>query len=254
MAAACAMLIIAPRIAWAQGGVTGRASAPPAPLPFSSGEVAVYAISFGPIHVGNGSMTLTGTDTVRGQVAWHAVFLMNGGTLFFKVRDRIESWFDLQTLASLRFAQHLREAGYHADRRFEIYPERAVYVQAGKQERPSVQEPLDDASMLYFIRTLPLDVGRRYELRRYFQPEGNPVVIRVLRRERITVPAGTFNAVVIQPQITTQGIFSENGHAEVWIADDASHVILQMKSQLNFGSINLYLSRYTRGAATGTPR
>lgn len=216
-------------------------------LPFSSGEVATYAVSFGPLHVGNGSMTVTGMDTVRGRPAWHAVFRINGGTLFFKVRDRIESWFDMTTLSSLRFSQSLHEASYRAERLFEIYPERAAYLQRGKSEKPSVSEPLDDASFLYFIRTLPLEVGHRYEFQRYFQPEGNPVVIRVLRRERVSVPAGTFDAVVVQPQITTQGIFSEKGHAEVWIADDSSHVILQVKSKLTFGSINLYLSRYTRG-------
>ena len=229
--------------------MTDRPATAPRP-PFSAGEVASYAVSFGPVHVGNGSMTITGGDTVRGRPAWHAVFLINGGTMFFKVRDRIESWFDATTLSSLRFSQSIHEANYRAERQFEIYPERAMYLRRGKGEKPSVAEPLDDASFLYFIRTLPLEIGKRYELRRYFQPEGNPVVIRVLRRERITVPAGTFDAVVVQPQITTQGIFSEKGHAEVWIAEDPSHVILQVKSALSFGSINLYLSHYLPGAAT----
>jgi Protein of unknown function (DUF3108) len=225
-----------------------QASDAAAPLPFAAGEMASYSLSFGALHVGNGSMTLTGADTVRGRPAWHAVFLINGGTLFFRVRDRIESWFDVRTLSSLRFSQSIHEAGYRAERLFEIYPERARYVQRGKEEKPSVSAPLDDASFLYFIRTLPLaTIGERHELPRYFQPQGNPVVVRVLRRERVTVPAGTFDAVVVQPQITTKGIFSETGHAEIWIADDPSHVILQMKSSLAFGSINLYLSRYVRG-------
>ena len=243
-----------PRAGSSQMSGPGTSTQAAAPLPFSAGEVAAYAVSFGILHVGNGSMMLTAGDTVRGHAAWHAVFVMNGGTLFFKVRDRIESWFDVGTLSSLRFSQKLHEAGYRADRRFEVYPERATYQQRDKAERPSVPAPLDDASFLYFIRTLPLELGHRYEFRRYFQPEGNPVVIRVVRRERVTVPAGTFDAVVVQPQITTQGIFSEKGHAEVWISTDPSHVIVQVKSQLAFGSINLYLSRFTRGAGAGTAR
>ena len=98
-------------------------------------------------------------------------------------------------------------------------------------------------SFLYFLRTVPLEVGRNYRFERYFQPEGNPIIIRVLRRERVTVPAGTFNAIVLQPQITTQGIFSEKGRAEVWLADDSTRVLLQMKSRLSFGSLNLYLNK-----------
>jgi hypothetical protein len=66
----------------------------------------------------------------------------------------------------------------------------------------------------------------------------------VLRKERIRVPAGTFDAIVIQPVIKTKGIFSENGHAEIWLSDDDRHIMLQLKSKLSFGSLNLYLKSY----------
>ena len=65
--------------------------------------------------------------------------------------------------------------------------------------------------------------------------------IRVLRRDTISVPAGKFNTIVVQPTIKTKGIFSEGGRAEVWISDDADRIVVQMKSQLSFGSLNLYL-------------
>ena len=190
-------------------------------------------------------MLLAGVDTLRGRAAWRAVFTISGGTFFFRVRDSTISWFDTASFVSLRFVQHLREGRYHADRDFQIYPERSTYARLGKPEVSSVHEPLDDASFLYFLRTVPLEVGRNYRFDRYFQPEGNPIIIRVLRRERVTVPAGTFNAIVLQPQITTQGIFSEKGRAEVWLADDTTHIMLQLKSHLAFGSLNLYLTAYS---------
>jgi len=43
--------------------------------------------------------------------------------------------------------------------------------------------------------------------------------------------------------INSPGIFSENGRAEVWVRADGTHEILQMKSRLAFGSINLYLTQ-----------
>ena len=92
---------------------------------------------------------------------------------------------------------------------------------------------------------MPLEVGKTYTFDRYYKPDRNPVTLRVLRKERVTVPAGTFDAVVVQPVIKTKGIFSEGGQAEVWISDDARRMIVQMKSQLKFGSLNLYL-RSTR--------
>jgi hypothetical protein len=214
---------------------------------FAPGERLTYDVRFGPLHVGQGTMLLAGIDTVRGRNAWRAVFTISGGTLFFKVRDSTVSWFDTVTLSSLRFVQHIREGRYHADRDYQIYPERATYARVDQPEIPSVREPLDDASFLYFLRTVPLEVGRSYQFNRYFQPEGNPIIIHVLRRERVTVPAGTFNAIVVQPQITTPGIFSKKGHAEVWLADDSTHMMLQMKSGLSFGSLNLYLTTHSPG-------
>ena len=51
----------------------------------------------------------------------------------------------------------------------------------------------------------------------------------------------------MQPIFKTPGIFSENGRAEVWLSDDRTRVVLQMKSGLPFGSINLYLTSFRPG-------
>jgi hypothetical protein len=173
---------------------------------------------------------------------------VQGGNFLYRVNDVYESWMDAETLSSLRFVQELEEGGKEVERRFEIYPERAAFVQTSKKptkEEKSVSQPLDDGSFLYFIRTIPLEVGQTYDFDRYFRPDRNPVRIRVLRKERgVKVPAGTFNAIVVQPVIKTKGIFSENGHAEIWLSDDERRIMLQLKSKLSFGSLNLYLKSY----------
>ena len=227
-------------------GQTARAS-----IPFDVGERMDYDVKFGPLHVGNGSMEITGLDTVRGRTTWHTVFRVSGGTFFYKVRDRLESWIDVRTLASLRSLQDLNEGSRDRERRFEIYPERGVYVEDEKPEQPTVAAPLDDGSFLYFLRTIPLEVGQEYSFDRYFRPDRNPVRIRVLRKEHIKVPAGEFDAVVVQPIIKSKGIFSENGRAEVWLSDDDRRIMLQMKSKLSIGSLNLYLKSYQPPQAPG---
>ena len=235
---------------------TDAAAQPPAPqqaeaprFPFRIGEVSQYEVRFGPLKVGSGSMEVMGTEVVRGRVTWHTVFRVKGGTFFYRVNDRLESWVDTATFASLRHVQDLNEGSRDRERHFEIFPERQTYIEDQKPEQPSVAEPLDDGSFLYFIRTVPLEVGQTYSFHRYFRPDRNPVKIAVLRKERVKVPAGEFDAVVISPSIKTKGIFSENGHAEVWLSDDENRVILQMKSKLSFGSLNLYLRSYRPAAA-----
>ena len=216
-------------------------------VPFGPGERMEYDVRFGALHVGSAHMEVVSLDNLRGRAAWHTAFWVQGGNFLYRVNDVYESWMDAETLSSLRFVQQLEEGGKDTERRFEIYPERAIFIQTSKKppkEEKSVSQPLDDGSFLYFIRTIPLVVGQTYDFDRYFRPDRNPVRIRVVRKEQVKVPAGTFNAIVLQPVIKTKGIFSENGHAEIWVTDDERHIMLQLKSKLSFGSLNLYLKSY----------
>ncbi|MBC7789256.1 MAG: DUF3108 domain-containing protein [Anaerolineae bacterium] len=221
-------------------------------VPFSVGERLSYDVRFGPIKVGTGGMSVQGVESIRGIEAWHTVFTVRGGTFFYKVDDKFESWFDTRSFASLRHIQDIDEGKRERTRTFEIFPERGVYIENDEAEKPTVKDPLDDGSFLYFIRTIPFSVGQTYEFARYFRPDRNPVKIRVLRKERIEVPAGTFNTIVIQPIIKTRGIFSEKGRAEIWLSDDDKRIMVQMKSTLSFGSLNLYLKSYQPGLGSAT--
>ena len=218
-----------------------------AAVPFGVGEKLTYDVNFGPIRAGSASMEVRGIDQVRGQEAWHTYFQVKGGIPLYRVHDVFESWIHTGTLSSLRFVKDLDEGPKEREHRYEIYPEQQVFRETTDDDggtEPSVANPLDDGSFLYFIRTVPLVVGRTYEFNRYFRPDRNPVTIRVLRTEQVRVPAGTFDAIVIQPIIKTNGIFSEKGSAEIWLSNDDRRIMLQMKSKLSFGSLNLYLNSY----------
>lgn len=215
-------------------------------------------MKFGPIKVGRASMEVMGVEDVRGRRAWHTRFQVTGGTFFFRVNDVLESWIDVETFSSLRFRQQLSEGSRDRLYEYEIFPERAVFIEKGKPERPSVSHPLDDGSFLYFLRTVPIELGATYEFSRYFMPDRNPVRLDVLGRDTVDVPAGRFDALVIRPVIKAKGVFSEDGHAQVWISNDADHLVLQMTSHLKIGSISLQLrSRTVRppsdSAATKLP-
>lgn len=211
-------------------------------VPWNVGERLGYEVRFGAIKVGNAQMEVRGIETIRGRPAYHTVFTVKGGTFFYKVNDLYESWIDTASLHSLRFIQDVNEGKYDRRREFEIFPERQVFTQDGGAEEQSVADPLDDGSFLYFIRTVPLNVGTTVEFNRYFRPDRNPVRIRVLRKETVKVPAGTFETIVIQPIIKTKGIFADKGEAQVWITDDERRMMVQLKSKLSFGSLNLFLT------------
>jgi hypothetical protein len=225
----------------------------PLKVPFGVGERLEYDLSFGKLHVGNASMEVVDVQDIRGRDTWHTVLQIHGGLKFFyRVDDVFESWIDRRTGNSLRFRKDQNEGHRDIEQVFDIYPERAVYVHQSDTAVASVHNPLDDGSFLYFLRTIPLVVGQTYTFDRYFKPDRNPVTIKVVRKERIRVPAGEFDAIVVQPIINTPGIFSKNGRAEVWLSDDRHRIMLQMQSALSFGSINLYLTSYRPAPAAAT--
>lgn len=219
-----------------------------ASVPFGTGEKSLFEVKFGAIHVGNGSLEVLGVESVRGRNTWHTSFTVQGGTFFYRVNDIYESWIDTHTLNSLLFIRQIEEGSRERTQNFEIIPEKGVYIERTREADKTlrtVAQPLDEGAFLYFVRTVPLKVGETYDFNRYFIPDRNPVRVTVLRKERVTVPAGTFNAIVLKPVIKTKGIFSEKGQAEVWISDDSTRMLLQVKSKLSFGSLNLYLTSYT---------
>lgn len=223
--------------------------------PFAVGEELDYMVAVGGAKVGTGKMQLLGVEDVRGEDTYHARFTVEGGFLMFKVNDVLESWFDTETLSSRRFIQNIHEVSYKKQRYYEIYPERGVLHQKGYDEMPTVEKPLDDASFLYFVRTVPLEVGKTYTFNRYFRPDRNPVIVKVLRKEAVEVPAGKFNTIVIQPIIKSQGIFAEGGEAQMWLSDDDRRMMVQFKAKVPYlKTLDLYLTSYKGTIATdGTP-
>ena len=242
-------LVLAPSFALAQDSVVATPAATPprarAVVPFGFGERANYGVKYGPFSVGRASTEVFRLDTLRGRETWHILFHVRGGIPGFRVDDRMESWMDSETLASLRFRQDMSEGSHERERVFEIYPDRGEYTEDQKEPQPTVTLPLDDGSFLFFVRTIPLEVGKEYSFDRYFRPDRNPVRIQVLRRETINVPAGSFETIVIRPIIKARGVFSEGGRAEVWLTDDSRRLMVQLKTHMKLGSLSLFLRSYT---------
>ena len=216
-------------------------------VPFGVGEKMEYEVRYLGGRKGDASMEVKDVVDVRGQHAWHTVFNVSGKVAFLiSVNIRLESWFDVATLNSLRFFQDQRYTGNKKIQHIEIFPERGMYKEDALDERVTVSNPLDDGSFLYFVRSVPLEVGKTYSFQRYYKPDKNPVKIAVLRREVVKTPAGEFKTLVLRPEIKSGGLFAE-GKAEVWITDDSARMVVKLESELPVGTLSLWLTKYKMG-------
>ena len=222
-----------------------------ATVPFGLGESSTYKVVLGIVgDVGAGSLEVVDLDTVQGRPVYELRFRLTGGVPFARVDDDYRSWLDAQSLVARRFKQDQKEVRYERHRFFEFFPEQKRWRRLDNDETGTMptDAPLDDISFLYYIRTLPLEVGKTYTLNRYFKEDGNPVTVKVLRKQTITVPAGKFNTIVVQPIIKTKGLFSEGGKAEVYFTDDSRRILVALKSRVKvLKSLDMLLESYTPG-------
>lgn len=225
---------------------SSHAPATPAPrvrITFQIGEKLIFNAKVNSLNAGKATISVEGIELVRGIPTFHTIFDIRGRVLFKRFANHYESWFDTTNLISLRASQKTDDI----DKKYEFFPDKKIYIKNGDGiENASVSMPIDESSFIYYLRSLPLEVGKTYTVDRYYHAEKNPIVVTVLRKERISVPAGEFDAIVLKPVIKSNGLFSVKSNAEVWLALDSAHTLLKLKSGLPLGTLYLELKEIER--------
>ena len=223
------------------------AALPAGAFGFRVGERTRYQAKYGLFTVGEAVLEVGGIDTVQGVETMRLRFEIKGGALWYDLEQTMQSWVGRVDFRSRRFEQHSVENKRRRDRVYDIFPDSGFYRQAGVDSTlPTVAEPLDDVAFLYWVRTVPLELGKRYEYSRYFRPDRNPVIIKVVRRDRVTLAGRKWRALVVQPVIPNgRGIFADKAEAQMWISDDPQRIILAIVSTFSFGTVTMKLKEYT---------
>jgi hypothetical protein len=216
-------------------------------VPFPIGERMRYSARYGPFSVGEATMEVAGMDTIRGVPSVRIEFRIHGGALWYHLDQVLESWVGRSDFKSRRFINESEERGRQRSNHYEIFPDSGYYREAGVDSTMgTVPNPLDDASFLYWVRTVPLEVGKRYEYQRYFRPDRNPVIVVVEKKERVNIAGRKWNAIVIRPIIPKgRGIFAEQAEAHIWLSDDEHRYVLALQSTFSFGTVTLKLKEYS---------
>jgi len=216
---------------------------------FGRGERLVFEISYGPINAGTAVMEVSRIVQFNGRDCYHVISTAKSNRFFssfFKVEDRVESLIDVRGIFSWKFEQHLREGKYRADR-FAEYDQRnhTVTTNKGSMEVPPYVQ--DVLSALYYVRTQDLVVGQLLSVDNHSGRKLYPLEVKVHRRERVKVPAGSFDCFVVQPILKAGGLFKHKGRLWVWLTADERKMPVLMKSKMIIGSIDVKLKSYRLG-------
>jgi hypothetical protein len=218
----------------------------PGYVPFGDGEKFVYSVQYGIINAGEATLEVRNIAWIEGVPCYHIVSDARTNRVFskfFKVRDHFESFMDTTRLVSLYYEKHLREGDYRKDEsvKFDQKAHLAVYKDREIPVPPRTQDVL---SALYYVRTLPLETGQSFAVSNHTNGKNYPLVVKVLRRERINVEAGSFDCIVVEPLLRSAGLFKHKGRLTVWLTDDKYRMPVLMESKVVIGAISAVLVDY----------
>jgi len=222
---------------------------PPLPdvLPFGPGERLEFSIDYGILNAGHATMEVVGTRRIAGRDCMDIRTEAKSNAFFskfYKVWDRAQTFLDTSTVLPWRFEKHQREGGYKKDVviKFERGGSFAKYENGDEvMMHPHAQ---DELSAFYYLRTLPLAVGRDVEIDNHTNRKNYPLRVIVHGRERVEVPAGTFDCWVIEPVVREGGIFTAKGTLTIWITDDDRRVPVKMRTKIVVGAVTASLTEY----------
>ena len=180
---------------------------------------------------------------------------------FFSIDDRSEAV--LTRSSGGRFGvpkyyhQKIKE-GKHRRLREARFDQQALKVETKdllkKTEKTDKISPMtfDSLSSTYYIRTLDLVPGKSvfvdiYDGKRLWKTE-----VKVLRREEITTPLGTFKTLVVKPLLKAEGFVAKSGDITMWLTDDSLRIPVLMTTKVKVGKITATLAGGTYWPEAGS--
>ena len=214
--------------------------------PFQPGERMHYVLRWGIFSAGEATLEVHEMDTIQGVEAYHFVMTARSNSFidaFFKVRDRIDSYADAGMNHSLYYKKNQHEGKTRRDIKvdFDWEKNESTYINFDTEPKVISQQPgsFDPLAVFYFTRMLDLREGNEFT-----QPvtDGEKTmmgILRVIGREKVTVAAGTFDTLILEPDLQkVEGVFSKKQRAKtkLWVTDDERRLLVKMKSKAKVGS------------------
>ena len=226
---------------------------------FKEGEKLTFDVNYGFVTAGIAVMEIPKIKKISGRKAYHVKFHVNSVPSFdwiFKVRDRYETYIDVQGIFPWRFEQHIREGSFKRD--FSAFFDQRkgkAKTSTGEYEIPKYVN--DIVSAFYYARTLDysnLKINDRIHLQNFYKDRIYDLDVKYLGKETIEVPTGKFDCIKIEPLVKEGGLFKHDGNIIIWLTDDELKVPVRVKTKIVIGYVDAVLTKYEGLAGTLTAK
>lgn len=227
---------------------------------FKAGEKLEYRLRYGFITAAEASIRVGETTALfDNKPIYHLI--AEGRTagsfnIFYKVRNRYDSYIDQETMSPYLYTENIREANYRRSDKARFYQDEKKVV-SNKGTFKGNGQTFDVVSAYYFARNLnisKLQVGEKFSMD-YFLDDGiSKMEIQYIGKEVVKTSLGYIRCIKFSPSIQPGRIFRKNSKLYLWITDDANRVPVKAHVEILVGSVTLELTsaeglKYSLGTA-----
>lgn len=176
-------------------------------------------------------------------------------TMLYRVQDRFNTYFDSKSLCSMKVMKHSEEGSHQRETTvtYDYARGKAVLeernLKSGQQKKVENDIPAcvtDFVSGIFYVASLPLQVGSTYTFP--INDGGKTVTAQahVEAREQITTPGGTFQTVRVGPSGDSGALLKNKGRVWIWYSDDERHLPIQIRAKLFWGTLTISLTSLSK--------
>lgn len=228
--------------------LVGHLSISPAAA-FTIPEKLVYDLTWTGVKAGTATL-----EVVNDKETLRVISTANSAnwvSVFYKVEDRVETVLakgksDIFVALPQNYRLKLREGRHRRDKEviYDHAQKKATFIDHLDNDRKEFAisgHTFDPLSVLYYVRTLKLEVGRSVYMDIFDSKKLWNVEVQVLRKERISSILGEVDTLVVKPLMKSEGIFNRKGDMLIWITDDQKKLPVRMQTKVAVGSITATL-------------
>ena len=216
---------------------------------FREGEKLTFNVKYGFVTAGIATFEIPAIKKISGRNAYHVLFEVNTVPTFdafFKVRDRYETYLDVEGIFPWRFEQHIREGKFSRD--FSAFFDQRkgnAKTSGGQFEIPKYVN--DIVSAFFYARTIDysnLKVGDKIPLKNFYKDKVYDLDVVYHGKETIEVEAGKFECIMVEPLVQEGGLFKSEGSIMLWMTNDEAKMPVRVKTKVVVGAIDADLTSY----------
>ncbi len=213
---------------------------------FGVGEKLDYEVKYGFVKAGFATWEIPQIVYIKNRQTYHVIFTVRSHPSFdwiYKVRDRYETYLDVDGIFPWKFVQQLREGSFKKDYwiEFDHYRLKAL-TPKGEFDIPLYVN--DIVFAFFYVRTMDfsnLKKGDVINLSNFYNTKVYPLDVVYHGKETVELDLGKFNCIKVEPIIKEGGLFKTSGKIFIWFTDDQIRVPVKVQTQILIGSINANL-------------